>query len=429
MRSCGRPTKNAPVSVPENAHRHFLIVGGGLIGVSTLYELVSRGHSATLFESADDLATGASFANGAMLTPSMPDPWNGPGVWRHLLSSLFDPASAMKLHWLQIPALTIWGAKFLAGSTRKRHDATTLSNFKLCAASLERTRYLASELGLEFNQADLGTLKIFESEEAMAGPLALANRLAGLGLEFERLDAAGAIDIEPQLEPIRGRIAGALRFPGDGIGDARKFVLALAEKAKALGGKVATGAAVKSLIREGATISGLRTDDADHLGNVILCAGVDTPRLARSVKVNVPVKPAKGYSFTVDAGALGNRMPRVPVIDDAMHAAVVPLGDRLRFVGTAEFAGFDRSIQQVRIDNLIALFQRMYPELHAELDLSTAQPWAGLRPMSADGQPIIGATARQGLWLNCGHGHLGWTMACGSAQRLVNEIEEHPPAL
>lgn len=418
---------NVRVSVPENASRPFLIVGGGLIGVTTLYELVSRGHPAILFEAAEELATGASFANGAMLTPSMPDPWNGPGVWRHLLSSLFDPASAMKLHWSQIPSLAVWGTRFLAGSNRGRHEAATLRNFELCAASLERTRHLAAELGLEFNQADRGTLKIFASDEAMDGPLALANRLAGLGLEFERLDAASAVDIEPQLDPIRGRIAGALRFPGDGIGDARKFVLALAERAKALGGKIETATAVESLIREGATISGLRTDNADHHGNVILCAGVDAPRLARSVGVNVPVKPAKGYSLTVDAASLGNRMPQVPVIDDATHAAVVPLGDRLRFVGTAEFAGFDRSIQQVRIDNLISLFERMYPELHAELDLSTASPWAGLRPMSADGQPIIGSTSTPGLWLNCGHGHLGWTMACGSAQRLVDEIDRLSP--
>jgi D-amino-acid dehydrogenase len=215
-----------------------------------------------------------------------------------------------------------------------------------------------------------------------------------------------------------------LRFPGDGIGDARKFVLALAERTKEMGGQIQTGAAIKSLIREGSAITGLQCNDRAYRGEVILCAGVEAPRLARSVGVNVPVKPAKGYSLTVDASSLGNRIPRVPVIDDAMHAAVVPLGDRLRFVGTAEFAGFDRSIQQVRIDNLISLFERMYPELYAELDLSSASSWAGLRPMSADGQPIIGPTSRPGLWLNCGHGHLGWTMACGSAQRLVDQIEE-----
>jgi D-amino-acid dehydrogenase len=410
--------------VPEGVPGRFLIVGGGLIGVTTLYELASRGHSALLFEAAEELATGASFANGAMLTPSMPDPWNAPGVWRHLVASLVDPSSAMKLHWSQLPSLALWGARFLAGSSRSRHDAATLRNFELCLSSLERTRQLARELGLEFDQAERGTIKIFESEDAMAGPLGLANRLSGFGLEFEHVDAAGAVAIEPQLGPIRHRIAGALHFPRDGIGDARRFVLALADKARALGGRIETGTTIHGFIREGNKVIGLRSNDRDYRGDVILCAGVSTPRLARTAGVHVSVKPAKGYSLTVDARSLGNRMPRVAVIDDAMHAAVVPLGERLRFVGTAEFAGFDHSIKQVRIDNLITLFRRVYPELQAQLDLSAASAWAGLRPMSADGQPIIGATSKQGLWINCGHGHLGWTMACGSAQRLADAIED-----
>ncbi|WP_252259909.1 FAD-dependent oxidoreductase [Erythrobacter aurantius] len=402
----------------------FIVVGGGLIGVTTLYELVSRGYDAALFEAEEDLALGASFANGGMLTPSMPDPWNGPGVARHLFASLFDPRSSMKLHLSQVPSLFSWGLKFLAGSGRARHEAATLANYRLCARSLDRTRALTKELGLEFDQSDRGTLKVFESEAAMAGPLALAQRLAQEELRFEKLDAAATVAREPLLAPIADRIAGALYFPDDGVGDARKFVLALAEKARELGAAINLGARVNDLILREGRICGIVQDGKEHLGEVVLCTGVWSPELAAQLGQSIPVKPAKGYSLSVDARALGNRMPRVPVIDDAMHAAVVPLGDRLRFVGTAEFAGFNQEIDQVRIDNLISLFERLYPDLEGSIDLSDAKPWTGLRPMSASGQPIIRQSAKEGLWLNCGHGHLGWTMACGSAEQIVDLIYE-----
>ena len=330
--------------------QHFIIIGGGLIGVSTLYELVSRGHEATLFEAEEELALGASFANGGMLTPSMPDPWNGPGVAGHLMASLFDPKSSMKLHLSQVPALAGWGLRFLAASGRARHQATTLANYRLCAASTQRTRELAARLGLQYDQADAGTLKIFETTQAMAGPLELAERLALAGLRFEKLDAAGAVAAEPQLAAIGHRIAGALRFPDDGVGDARKFVLALAEKARELGGTIKLGARVDKLLTRNSRIEGVASGGEEPRGEVILCTGVWSPELARQVGLPIPVKPAKGYSVSVGAGALGNRMPRLPVIDDAMHAAVVPMGDRLRFVGTAEFAGFSRRIDQPRVD-------------------------------------------------------------------------------
>jgi D-amino-acid dehydrogenase len=409
--------------------KRFIIIGGGLIGVASLYELASRGHDATLFEAEEELGLGASFANGGMLTPSMPDPWNGPGVARHLMASLFDPRSSMKLHLSQVPALAGWGLRFLAASGSVRHQATTLANYRLCSQSVERTRALTAQLALKFDQSDAGTLKIFETAKAMAGPLELAERLTKAGLRFEQLDTAGTIAAEPQLAAIEHRIAGALHFPDDGVGDARKFVLALADKARELGSTINLGAKVDKLLVRNGRIEGVASGGDDHLGEVVLCTGVWSPELARQAGLPIPVKPAKGYSVSIAAGALGNRMPRLPVIDDAMHAAVVPIGDRLRFVGTAEFAGFNRRIDQPRIDNLIALFERLYPNLAGDLDLSRAQPWTGLRPMSAEGRPIIQKSPRDGLWLNCGHGHLGWTMACGSAELLADLIEGKPNAL
>ncbi|MBY0396948.1 MAG: FAD-dependent oxidoreductase, partial [Thermoleophilia bacterium] len=187
----------------------ILVIGGGLAGTASFFELARRGRTPVLVEAAEDLALGASFANGAMLTPSMSDPWNGPGVGRQLVASLFDPTAAMKLHIGQVPALARWGVGFLANSTPARHWLATEANFRLARYSLARSLEVAAMLDIALDESPAGSLKIFESEAAMAGPLALGRRLAEQGLALEVLDAACAVAVEPALAPIAGRIAGA----------------------------------------------------------------------------------------------------------------------------------------------------------------------------------------------------------------------------
>ena len=406
-----------------------MVVGGGLLGVATAFELARRNVPSVLLEARDELAAGSSFANGAMLTPSMPDPWNGPGVGRHLAASLFDPRSPMKLHVGAIPGLARWGIGFLRNSRAARHSAATLANYRLAAHSLAHTRALRDELQLDYDAATRGTMKVFADSVSMAGPLALARQLQPLGLQVNVLDRDGALAMEPQLAAAGHHIGGALHYPQDEVGDARRFTLQLADHARRLGVAVRCGVRVTGLAVEGGRVVGVHTSAGDHTGAVIIAGGVDSPRLVRQIGVRLPIAPAKGYSLTIDATALGDRAPRLPVIDDAMHAAVVPLGKRLRLVGTAEFAGHDTRIDQVRIDNLRHLFRRLYPQLAAELPAAGGQAWAGLRPMSSDGVPFIGPSATAGLWLNCGHGHLGWTMAAGSAQLLAAQFTGQPGEL
>ena len=183
---------------------------------------------------------------------------------------------------------------------------------------------------------------------------------------------------------------------------------------------------VVSLLRDGPKIVGVATlKDRVRAHRVVIATGHGSPDLTKGTGVHLPIKPAKGYSVTIDVRGWNER-PAIPVIDDAMHAAVTPLGDRLRVVGTAEFAGRKTAVDQARIDNLIALFGRLYPHLVPNLARAEATPWAGLRPMSADGIPMIGPTRLPGLWINSGHGHLGWTMAVGSARLLAAMIAGDP---
>ena len=405
-----------------NQKKPAVIVGGGLLGVATLYELLRQGHPATLLETNEQLATGASFANGGMLTASMPDPWNSPGVGKHLIASLFNPYAAMKLRPHVIPSLLFWGLRFLRNSTPARHQQTTRWNYELARYSVERTVSLTAELGIDYDGSSAGTLKVFDSEQSYTASLAVSELLIPLGLEFETLSSAQAVSKEPALVNVQDRITRALYYPGDASGDAHLFTKALASRCVEMGGEIQTGEAVLGLqVRRGCIVALETRQGLIETNNVILAAGAQTPRLAKTAGVSLPIKPAKGYSVSIDLEDW-ELTPSIPIIDDAMHAAVTPLGNRLRFVGTAEFAGFDTRIQPARIDNLFNLLNRLYPHLVERIDRSKARTWAGLRPMSADGRPFIGQIGPKGLWVNTGHGHLGWTMAVGSAELLAAEM-------
>ena len=406
-----------------------VIIGGGLAGAAALFELSRRGIPATLLEAREGVALETSFANGGMMTPSMPEPWNGPGVGRHLLESLFDPASPMKLRPHAIPGLAFWGLRFLRNSAPARHRAAAIANYALASYSATTTQAWRDAFALDYDAAQTGSMKILDTREALDAQVEVAQRLAPAGLRFEIIDAERALEIEPELAEIRAKIAGALYFPDDGIGDAHKFACALAERSQKLGATIRTGVRAIAIESKGGRVTGVLTEGgligADR---VILAAGNTSPALARNLGVALPIKPVKGYSVTFKMTGT-NRRPRVAVIDEAMHAAIVPIGDRLRAVGTAEFTGFDKTLRPERVENLRLFFRRIYPSLSRELEEGEGAPWTGLRPMSADGSPFIGETRVEGLWINAGHGHLGWTMAAGSAALLADLIAGERPEI
>ncbi len=399
-----------------------VVIGGGLLGVSTLFELTRRGRPAILVEANESLAGETSYANGGMLTASMPDPWNSPGVGRHLVASLFDPYAATKLRLKAVPGMMFWGLSFLRNSAPARHRETTRQNYQLARYSVDRTRALAEELNLDYAASNAGTLKVFESKQALEPSRAVSDLLTPLGLEYEVLTTDEVLAKEPALSHVRQNIACGLYYPGDSSGDAHAFTNALAERALGLGAEIRSGTRVKRVLTKRRAVCGVETDRGRvEAAAVVIAAGVHSPSLARSAGINLAIRPAKGYSVTVDVSGSENT-PSIPIIDDAMHAAITPLGDRLRFVGTAEFAGFDTSIAKERIDNLFELLNRLYPHLAGRIDKSLATYWAGLRAMTADGRAYVGKAGADGLWVNTGHGHLGWTMAVGSAELLVSQM-------
>ena len=411
-----------------------MVIGGGLLGLSTAYALLERNHSVTVLEAREDVGLEAGYKNGGILTPSMSDPWNAPGVIKHLASSVFNSQSSLKLHLRELPSLFFWGLKFLRHSSAPHYRNAIDANYRLAAYSVQKTRALRERLDLSYDAATNGTLKLFRHRVAMQAPEALAESLKPLGLRFNKLDVDGVIATEPQLEPIKNQIAGALHFPDDECGDAHLFCLRLAEHIRKKGGDIRTDVMVKRLLTQNGKMVGIETAQGTiNTDHVIVAAGVQSPALLKTAGIALSVKPAKGYSITLNPEAIDTSvhktLPRLPVIDDVMHAAVIPLGDRLRLVGTAEFAGFDKRLCPQRVDNLFNLFKQLYPQLAPHIDFSKADSWVGLRPMSASGKPFIGPTNIRGLFVSAGHGHLGWTMAVGSAYLLADQIDNTTPII
>lgn len=406
-----------------------IVIGGGLAGVTTAYELARRGYRTLLIEGRKSVALGTSYANGSILTPSMADPWNSPGVHRHLATSFFDPHSAIKLRLCALPSLVGWGARFLRNSSRERYLAATLANFLLARYSVEKMREVRKQVRLNYDCGDIGTLKVFHERSALEASLAVAEKLGHSGLRFEFLDSDRTIALEPALIEIRDQIVGALRFPDDESGDARVFCEELTTEIRRLGGQILTDSIVREIRIEKGAISGVdcgnHTESADL---VVVASGISSVALLKKFGINLPIRPAKGYSVTFDTHAVEGT-PTIPIVDDAHHAAVVPLGNRLRVAGTAEFAGNDLKISPARIDGLFRILSALLPQISTQLSVTSGQPWAGLRPMSADGSPFIGQASLPGLYINTGHGHLGWTMAMGSAYLLADLIDGQSPEI
>ncbi len=405
------------------------MIGAGLAGVTVAYELIRRGYPTTLLERREGAGLETSYANGSLLTPSMADPWNAPGVHRYLIGSLLGLPSPVKLRASAIPSLLGCGWEFIRNSTRTRHDRATRASFLLAKYSVEQTKKLRTDLALQYEASTVGSMKVFDSKQAMDTSLRLAELLAQFGLRFESMDADRAVEMEPALAPVRSSIAGAIRFPDDEIGDARLFCERLCNAFVRLGGKVCFGVTVEDIRTRGTEVTGVEIGgEIQPTEAVVVAAGNASPSLVRDFGVALPIRPAKGYTITFDVSQ-ARGVPRMAIVHDARHAAIVPIGMRLRLAGTAEFSGEDFGVAPDRFEYLYGLLEDLLPQLASQLPREKAQPWTGLRPMSADGLPFIGPSPIRGLYLNTGHGHLGWTLAVGSANLLADLFEERPPAI
>ena len=407
----------------------IIIIGAGVIGSTTAYYLAKSGHDIEVIDRQEGPALETSFANAGMLTPSMADPWNAPGIFKTLVSTIGNPHSPFLLRLKALPSLLGWGVSFLNNSREKLYIENIHRSADLSWYSVKLLDELRKKLSIKYDQITTGSIKVFRDMESLEKLARLSEHLIPHGMTYEVLKGNDLLKAEPSLEPVIDKLAGGVHFPDDQAGNAYKFTCEIEKEAMKLGAKFNYGVRVEKIIKKHNDISAVRTSAGDMTADkYILCAGSYSTPLAKSIGINIPVRPAKGYSITVPLNGW-NGGPRMPIIDDGFRAAISPLGDVLRIAGTAEFSGLDQSLTSDRLANMYDLLSEIYPDFAPYFDKDKVTEWAGLRPISVDGSPYLGKTDVANLLVNTGHGPLGWTMAAGSAKMLTDIIDGNEPAL
>jgi D-amino-acid dehydrogenase len=403
-----------------------LVLGSGVIGVSTAYYLALSGHEVTVLDRQPGPGLETSYANAGEVSPGYSAPWAAPGLPIKAVKWLFMKHSPLVVWPLLDPAMWMWGLRLLANCTAERYEVNKARMLRLAEYSRDCLRELRAGTGIRYDERTRGTLQLFRTKAQLDGTDADVAVLQRFGVPYELLDRAGCIAVEPALALVREKFAGGLRLPGDETGDCHAFTNNLCALSQAAGVTYRNGVSVQGMQAEGDRVTGValagETLSADAY---VLALGSYTPLIARSVNLRLPVYPVKGYSITVPitdaAGA-----PESTVMDETFKVAVTRLGDRIRVGGTAELAGYNLKLRAARRDTLDHVVSDLFPRGG---DVARAQFWTGLRPMTPDGTPLIGPTRYRNLFLNTGHGTLGWTMAAGSGRVLADLISGREPGI
>jgi D-amino-acid dehydrogenase len=404
-----------------------LVLGGGVVGVTTAYFLAKAGHEVTILEEKDALGLEASSGNAGIIAPGHSFAWASPRAPRMLWDSLRGGETAIRVRPTTDLRLYTWGLRFLRECTADRARRNTLIKLRLCQYSQSVMNDLVRAEQIEYHAITRGALYLYrDGAELEAGVKKMA-LLAEHGQKQEILDSRGVAQLDPVFEPVQAKIAGAIRDVGDSSGDSRVFVENLARVCREkLGVVVKLGTRVTALQAGGDRIDAALTNagvlTAD---NYVLALGVGAPIVARTAGVSLPVYPAKGYSSTFPLKP-GGRAPMVPGVDERWLVGWSRLGDRLRLTSTAEFAGYDWGWTPRDFNNILKLARDLFPDA---ADYDRGEYRACLRPMTPDGPPILGLGRHRNLFFNSGHGHMGWTMACGTARIVADLMMGRMPAL
>lgn len=406
----------------------IIVLGAGVVGVTTAWELARRGHSVTVIDRHAEAAAGASHANGAQISPSEAVPWASPSNLRLALAWMRQADGPFKLRLKADSRQWWWLTQFLANCREPVWRRNAGRMVRLARASQDRLDAIVRDAGIAFDREQRGILRVYESMEAQREARGIVDFMSPLGVGVRPVDADEILEIEPALGPAvaRGDVAGGLYAEADESGDAQAFTQALARDAAAMGARLVFGHEVERIETHGdrfhSVIAGGERFGGDRL---VICLGLDSPRLTRTLGFDLPIYPLKGYSATLRLAAT-NSAPRVSVTNESRRMVVSRLGDRIRVAGKADLVGHDEGLDRVRAGHLVDDLKRLYPEL--SFDGGPAF-WTGLRPMTPTGVPIIGPGPVSGVYLNTGHGSLGWTMACGSAALLADLVEGRRPSI
>lgn len=404
-----------------------VVLGAGLIGVSSAWHLAQDGHEVTVVDRQPEAARETSFANGGQISTSHAEPWANPETPLKALRWLGREESPLLWRLRADAAQWAWGFRFLMECLPGRTRANTIAILRLALYSRALLKELRPALGLEYDQRQQGILHLYTDAAEFEHAIPQAALMQDYGCDRQVRSAEECLAIEPALRQSTVPVVGGTYTADDESGDARKFAQALARRATAHGVAFRLSATVQQLLVQGGRVSGVSLASGEVLtaDAYVLALGSYTPLLLKPLGIGLPVYPAKGYSVTIPVAA-DSLAPSVSLTDDGHKIVFSRLGERLRVAGTAEFTGYDTSINQARCEAIVRRTFALFPRAGRRDQI---EYWAGLRPATPGNVPLIGATRYGNLYVNTGHGTLGWTMACGSGRLLADLVGGKPPDL
>ncbi|MDU1142675.1 D-amino acid dehydrogenase [Aeromonas rivipollensis] len=404
----------------------IVVLGGGVVGVTSAWYLAKAGHKVTLLERRDGVALETSHANAGQISPGYASPWAAPGIPLKAAKWLLQKHAPFTVRPTSDPFQLRWMLKMFANCTPAAYAVNKGRMVRLAEYSRDCMKLLRDELALDYEGRQLGTLQLFRSQAQRDASQRDIEVLEEYGVPYQSLDADGCEEVEPALARVRGKVVGGLRLPGDETGDCFRFTQALADEARRLGVNFVFNCAIDEVeLAQGRAVA-VRAGEQRFKADAIVCAlGSYGTGFLRPLGIELPVYPVKGYSLTLPmtdaAGA-----PRSTVLDETYKVAITRFDERIRVGGMAELSGFNLALNPRRHDTLAMVVRDLFPQGG---DLEQASFWTGLRPMTPDGTPLVGPSPIPGLWLNTGHGTLGWTMAAGSGRLLSDLISGSAPAI
>lgn len=400
------------------------VLGSGVIGVASAWYLAEAGHDVVVIDRQPGPALETSFANAGEISPGYASPWAAPGIPQKAIRWLMMRHAPLILQPAIDREMLGWLFAMLRNCTGTRYAINKARMVRLAEYSRDRLIALRADTGIAYDERMQGTLQLFRTQKQLDGTEKDIAVLRAGGVPFELLDREGCIAVEPGLAAAREKIVGGLRLPGDETGDCFKFTGALAAMAAERGVRFRYGEAIRSLAIEGARIVGVETDRGRITADrYVLALGSHSAAMLRPIGLKLPVYPVKGYSITVpivDAA----RAPESTLMDESYKIAITRLGERIRVGGMAEISGYNNMLPKRRRATLVHSLTDLFAGAG---DIDATSYWSGLRPMTPDGTPVIGATPYDNLFLNTGHGTLGWTMACGSGRLIADLVSGRAP--
>jgi D-amino-acid dehydrogenase len=403
-----------------------IVLGGGIVGVTTAYFLAREGDEVTVIERQPGVALETSFANAGLVAPGHSYTWASPRAPKIMLKSLYSEGQALRLKLNPDWRMWVWCWKFLQNCTAEKSRLNTSRKVRLCRYSQTQLQAVSAAEDLAYDRISRGLLYVYRDTASFERGVANMSILSENGLPLQTLDRRETIEREPALAAAADKLAGAIYCPTDESGDAHLFSKALHARCVELGVKFQFDTSINRLSASADRVDHVETSQGRlSADRYVLALGSFSPGIARSLGYNLPVYPVKGYSVTLPVEA-GHTPPDVGGVDENNLTAWARFGNRLRFTATAEFAGFDTRHTPADFKHMLLAARDLFPD-GANYERPTY--WAGLRPMTPEGTPIIGATRHSNFYLNTGHGHMGWTMSCGTARILADIMQNRTPEI